>query len=71
MIDKDQDGYVSMAEAYIAANNSIERGIILKVLYHQNVIPTLFSGEYTDGNSPQECDKCMRWMGCLPGGQEK
>ena len=77
MIDKDQDGYVSMAEAYIAANN-LDRGFSKKKKKFPAASRPLSSntskqkkchhnfGEitYTDGNSPIECEKCMRWESC-------
>ena len=67
MIDKDQDGYVSMDEAYIAANN-LER---TKKRSGQQKCHPNFGGYYTAGNSPQECDKCMRWGACQAAKNDK
>ena len=65
MIDKDQDGYVSMYEAYDAANTldrlaSPPPSTPKPILCHSN-----FMGfSYTEGNSLIDCDKCKRCRAC-------
>ena len=63
MIDKDQDGYVSMAEAYDAAKTLDRKGGNNKHFKtkkcHKN-----FGGTYKDGKSPRYCTKCMRHWRC-------
>ena len=66
MIDKDQDGYVSMEEAYDAAK-TLDRGACKKkkpktLQCHANFRAT--HPTYVEGKSPKNCAKCLQYEKC-------